>query len=179
MTDQGLEFTGEYDATQRNFDRLGPAVFAPVPQARVYNSANLSIASGAFSVLTFNTESYDEGDCHSTSSNTSALFAPVAGIYQINGQFLFDSTGGGSRTCKLRVNGATDIAFGGPFGFTYATAVNQPITVGTQYRMSAGDYVEMLAFQDSGAAKNVVASGVASPTLMFVRLAGFTAQVFD
>jgi hypothetical protein len=177
MTDGALEFTGQYDATQRNFDRLGPAVFAPVPQARVYNNADISVANTTSVALTFNSERWDEGDLHSTSSNTSRLTAPVAGLYVIGGHVRFEFGGlGGFRQATIRLNGSTVIAE------VLDTAVNTPgtgLSPTTTYRLAAGDYVELVVQQNSGGALNVDAQSNFSPEFWMARLAGFTAQVFD
>jgi hypothetical protein len=145
------------------------------PQARVYRDSNQSIPSGTPTAITFNQESYDNCGAHSTSADTSRLTAPIAGVYEIVGQFLFDSTGGGDRSGSIRLNGTTDIALLGTIGFTYAAAISQRISGSTQYRLEAGDYVELVASQATGAGRNVVASGEASPALMFVRLGSYGA----
>lgn len=175
----------EHRPTRENFESLDKdrvtvaarvtALEAAAPQARAYRSTSQSIPSGTPTAITLDQESYDLGveapsEHHSTSSNTSRLTCVIAGLYAIDGALLFDSTGGGDRSASIRLNGATDIVLGGAIGFTYAAAVNQRIPMSTQYRLAVGDYIELVASQASGVARNVVASGVASPYLAFARV---------
>jgi hypothetical protein len=176
-TQHSLEFTGEYGPVQRNFDKLGPAVFAPVPQARVYGDTSIAIGSGATTAIAFNSERWDEGNLHSTGSNTSRLTAPVTGLYMIGGHFRFAANSTGVREGHIRVNGSTFIAYAGDDD----PGAAQPsyFNLSTAYQLTAGDYVELTCFQNSGGNLDVVASAQSSPEFWMVRLAGFTAQVFD
>ena len=49
------------------------------PSCNVYNNANISIATGTNTALTFNSERYDNAAMHSTSSNTQRITAPTGG----------------------------------------------------------------------------------------------------
>jgi hypothetical protein len=177
VTDQALEFTGTYDEVQRNFDKLGPAVFSPVPNARVYNNANVALANNAEASVTFNTESFDEGDLHSTSSNTNRLTVAVAGLYALGASIRFAANATGYRYAYFRLNGATPI--GVAIAQTNSAAVDTVCAPTAIYRLDAGDWVEVRAYQNSGGALNLITSGVESPAFWIHRLSGFTQQVFD
>lgn len=133
-----------------------------VPHARVHNSTNLSIATASNVVLTFNSERWDADAMHSTSLNTGRLTAVRPGLHLLDAGVEFAaSAGGNERQIAFRLNGTT---------FIKASKVPRPtaalgstIGVSTHYRLAAGDYVEVLAYQDSGAALNVVASANYSP----------------
>lgn len=133
----------------------GDPLSTPVPQARVYNSAAISVANAtAYVILTFNSERYDEGGLHSTASNTSRLTAPTAGLYAIGAHVSYAPNGTGGRALILRKNGsvvldletAAATTFGG-----FPTAMS----IHTQARLAAGDYVEVGCYQSSGGALNV------------------------
>lgn len=142
-------------------------LFAAPPQARAFNSANISIPNNAVTALTFDSERHDTGALHSTSSNTGRLTAPSAGLYAIGACVRWNPTGGGTRQLYLRLNGATFIAE--QVGdFTSGAAVMQ--TIETQYRLAATDYVEVVVLQQSGGALNVLAFGNTSPEFWMARL---------
>lgn len=132
--------------------------------ARAYNSANISCASGAAVLLTFDSERYDTDTIHSTSSNTGRLTATTAGKYQITGQAAFATNATGARGLFIRLNGTTELAH-----------VRQPAVAGTDisilnvsttYDLAATDYLELLAYQTSGSTLNVSAFGNFSPEFM-------------
>jgi hypothetical protein len=125
-------------------------------RARVYNSSAISCGHGAYTYLTFNSEHFDHGAIHSTSSNTSRLTAPVNGWYLVGGWVVIAANGAGTRELSIFVNRAAP-AFGqhnmhGMLG-TYYVKLS---TCGILY-MSSGQYAELQVYQDSGGALNVIA----------------------
>lgn len=132
-----------------------------VPTVRAYNSAALSILdNGAFQALTLDSERWDTDAMHSTSSNTSRLTCVTPGVYDIVGHAEFASNATGARVLRVLLNGATPIAV----QTNPALSGNvHRLSVAAQYRLAAGDYVELQAFQNSGGALNVNASANHSP----------------
>lgn len=134
------------------------------PRCRLWNSANIShTTSGTLQALTFDTETYDVGGMHSTSVNTSRITVPTdgAGTYDIGGSIQWATNATGYREIAIRVNGTTIISYsrvpnsGGVDG--------SRVAIHTQYRLAVGDFVELLANQNSGGALNVVAGSLHSP----------------
>jgi hypothetical protein len=175
-----LEKLIDGSVTARNFDKLSRAVNHPTPQARVYNSGPPTISHNTTTALTFNSERFDHGDLHSTSSNTSRLTAPVAGLYSaapvaglysVGANFRFAANATGQRYGALRVNGSTVIAE--DMVLPGSAAVLPRLVLSTIWRLAAGDYVEVLAFQTSGGALDVETSSATSPEFWMVRLAGY------
>lgn len=129
---------------------------------RVYNNANISIAtSGTPQALTFNSERFDVFGLHSTSLNTGRLTAVRSGVYSIFGSIEYAANTTGQRFVFIMANGTTDIA-----------AVSQNATAGgyssflsisTNYYLSANEYVELVALQNSGGALNVLYTSSRSP----------------
>lgn len=117
--------------------------------ARVYNSANISIATSTWTTLTFDSEHYDTDGIHSTSTNTSRLTAKTAGRYYIWYGGFWDYNSAGGRVFELLVNGATGIAKENNRGDTHIFIVS------TIYDLAVGDYVEIRVFQDSGVSNNM------------------------
>ncbi len=129
--------------------------------ARVFNNAAISLTSGAVTALTFNSEHYDldtawtPSEWHSVASNTGRLTVPAAApnsYFFIFGcvQFAFHATG--DRLLRIRKNGATSI---GEVSCRSGSTISPALVVGVVDVLVAGDYVELLAYQDSGGALNV------------------------
>lgn len=133
------------------------------PACRVYNNAAIShTTSGTPQALTFNSERYDVGGSHSTSSNTGRLTVPSGGggVYYIFASIEFASNATGYRQVDIRLNGTSAILS------QMTPAINGTVTrlnVGGHYQLSAGDYVEVVVNQTSGGALNVQSSSPLSP----------------
>lgn len=136
-----------------------PDMLARVPHVRVFNSVALSIPHNAVTGLTFNSELYDStGTMHSTAANTGRLVAPIAGLYEIGAAGEWGlSAAGNLRQVEIRSSsgGRISIDRTGPTPGV-AGPCNNPAT---QWRMSAGDWVDFAVYQDSGAALNFGVGG--------------------
>lgn len=133
------------------------------PRCRVYNSASISLAHNTPTALTFDTETLDDGGLHSTSVNTSRITVPSdgAGWYSIGGCVRFAANTTGYREIKVQLNGATDLAI---MRVPNSGATDDVrVTIHTEYPLAVGDYVELVATQNSGGALNATAAGVYSP----------------
>ncbi len=122
--------------------------------ARVYSSANQSIADTTFTAITFNSELYDTSNFHSTSSdNTKIVFtADTEGKYHVGATVLY-GTSAGSGIVGIRLNGSTILAYAtGTLSGTFNAAVH----CSADYEFVAGDYIEVIAYQDSGGSLNSV-----------------------
>jgi hypothetical protein len=128
--------------------------------ARVYNSAVESIPTATLTALTFNSERYDNGGLHSTTTNTSRLTAQKAGKYLITGHLYWAYNATGLRRAYIRLNGATFIA---AVELTPGAAGENDMSVVTVYHLAAADYVELVVVQNSGGNLNVAATGNYSP----------------
>lgn len=135
--------------------------------ARVYNNASLVIPNATFTPLTFNTERYDTDNIHSTASNTSRLTCKTAGKYLITGNAYFAINATGRRLYRLLLNGATPIAQVSA-GLNNANRIYLVAT--TIWDMSVNDYVEFLAWQNSGGNLNVIADSALSPEFSMQRI---------
>lgn len=125
---------------------------------RVYNSADISVATGG-AYLTFDSERFDTNTMHSTSSNTGRITFTTAGKYVIGGSIEFASSAVGNRAIAIRLNGSTTIARHS----TVNIGAVQQLSIASEYDFAANDYIELFAFQDSGVAVNVNATSNLSP----------------
>lgn len=135
------------------------------PHARVYNSASINhTSSGSFVAVTFDSERYDVGGCHSTASNTSRLTIPSGedGKYRIGGTVVFAASTASDRGLGIMLNGTTYIA---QQVMTSNQAGSQPtvMQVSTDYALVAGDYVQLMAMQRSGGTLAMTAVSAYAP----------------
>lgn len=134
------------------------------PSCRAYNNANISISNGVLTVVTLNSERYDNAAVHSTASNTSRFTIPTggAGKYVFLGNITYATNGTGVRAANALLNGATTITRN-TTASAAAAIYGTELSFCTVYALSAADYVEMQAFQSSGGALNVESNPNATP----------------
>jgi hypothetical protein len=138
--------------------------------ARVFHNASQSLSSGVSTALAFNSERFDSHAFHSTTSNHSRLTVPanLGGKYLITGSLQWDSSAAGNyRTAIILLNGATPIAADSRAPVS-GLETFQHLT--TLYSLDAGDYVQLMALQDSGGALDVEGANNYSPEFALVRL---------
>ena len=136
------------------------------PHCRVYKSTATSIATATATALTFNSERYDVGGCHSTSSNTGRLTVPSgeAGKYLAGFHGSWDVNGTGYRQAYIRLNGTTIIGVDTKMAVTGAGTEHSVVT---EYALVAGDYLEVVVTQTSGGALNMESASAYSPEFWF------------
>jgi hypothetical protein len=143
-----------YDGT--NFQLVGSDSFGIAPAVRVYKSAQQNISNGSQTVLTFSDEAFDTDNMHDNVTNNSRLTVNKAGLYLIKGQANYGSSATGRRQTSLTKNGTLAL------GSTEAPAVSGSDTiqqVTALAKLAANDYIELTAYQTSGAGMNIGTSG--------------------
>ncbi len=117
--------------------------------ASVYNSTNQSIPNASLTALTFNSEFFDVGGYHSTTTNTDRFTIPTgrAGYHTVLVQICWGDNTTGRRTVRLIKNGSTAIYAGDVFAQT-GTSVSNLINW-TGY-LAEGDYISLQGYQNSG-----------------------------
>lgn len=135
--------------------------------ARVYHSANQSILNNTLTALAFDSERVDTDTIHDTATNNSRLTCKTAGVYSISGTAEYANNVTGNRELAVRLNGTTYIA---AIKYPAATLLTSLVVIETKYALVVNDYVELIAFQDSGGALNVTASANYSAEFMMARL---------
>jgi hypothetical protein len=156
-------FTTGAIVTESQLDTLSDDItfLANPPKCRVYNSANISVAtSGVVQYLTFNSERFDTDSMHSTAVNTGRITFTTAGTYLVGANVQFASNATGFRDCFIRRNGTTSVAY---TRMANAGATVCIVPVQCVAAFSAGDYIEIGVQQSSGGALNVEAATEYSP----------------
>jgi hypothetical protein len=119
--------------------------------ASVSDSAGTSIPNNTLTAITFDSEAFDRGACHSTVSNTSRITVPTggAGIWLITAVVGYPSGAGTLRVAEIRRNGVNLVAF---VQIPPVSGSGTMVPIAAVYSLSDADYVELLAQQDSGGA---------------------------
>jgi hypothetical protein len=150
----GMDAAGQARPLQTDSaGRLVVVTQRPVVGARVTNTADLSIPSGAWTGLTFNSEVTDSDALHSLTAEPGRLTAPSAGTFLVGGGVTLDSASSGRRGLAVQLNGGNDLVL------SVVPAVSGGYTrlaVCTLVQLAAGDYLTLRVFQDSGAALNAL-----------------------
>lgn len=123
---------------------------------RVTNTAAQAIATATATVLTFDTEAYDDDTMHSTGSNTGRITFTTAGRYHVGAVATFDTHATGFRIYSIRLNGTTTITKDRRPGSSTG-ALSASISV--DYNFAANDYVEVVVYQDSGGNLDILNTG--------------------
>ena len=168
-------------AAQMNNIKAANDFWALTPRAYVYQSSVTSVANSAASwtLLPMQAEVFDivqSGDSpmHDTTTDPSRVYIRTTGKYEINGQVQIVLNSAGYRAAQVRLNAAGSGSGGTQLALNVVDAssaalVSLPIPT-VEYDLTAGDYVEMFAQQNSGGALNtIVGAGV---TFLRVKLTG-------
>lgn len=138
------------------------------PACQLRRAASLTVSTGTWTAVTFNeADYYDPYGMHSPTSNPTRITIPsgAAGVYLLTATF--DWAGGAPGTlasCRFLVGGATIIGENG---------VSNNATSGcasTHWSFSAGDYVEMQVFQNSGSSRTLFGGSAFAPLFSAVWL---------
>ena len=123
-----------------------------IPAARVLEQSEQLVCRDASTLIPWDVEAYDTADLHSTSTNTSRLTAPVAGIYRVSATIAWDDadTTGARQLILLQTTPSP------PNSSVYSELaqasalpeVTQDIS--TDLKLAAGDYVEIYARKEDG-----------------------------
>lgn len=128
--------------------------------ARAYHNADQTLTNNTAIALALNSERYDTDTIHDTVTNNSRLTCHTAGKYDIKGNGRIAANATGDRYLSIRLNGTTTIAI------TYMKSPGASIlilSVACDYQLAVNDYVELVAFQNSGGDINLEAIGNYSP----------------
>lgn len=122
------------------------------PAVLCVSASSQTINNNTETAITFDAaDVFDTDNMHNPSSNPSRITIQTAGAYLFIGSGTWASgSGSGTRQLYLRVNGTSTIV-GSYVLFRQSTTTDAPglITAGVAL-LSAGQYVELIAYQDSG-----------------------------
>ena len=145
------------DDTKMNTVRDALLFLLDPPQCQAYNTTAPSIASNAVTpqAVTLDVETYDNDNIHSTGGSTNRFTIVTPGTYEVNAQVVFAANSTGMREVRTVKNGSTP-----PLGRVVVTPGAQVCVAqisGVLMPFSAGDTLDLMALQNSGAALALVA----------------------
>jgi len=119
------------------------------------DTAAQSISNNTNTGINFNNEVYDVGSMHDNAVNNNRITIPAngAGLYSFSAQVTFEASLTGRREVSIYKNGAvlaTSRLINNAGGFQAV------LNVAVQDQSSANDYYEVIVFQDTGGALNVI-----------------------
>jgi hypothetical protein len=124
------------------------------PTARLTHSATQSATTSTYTAHLFNTETFDTDGIHSTSVNTSRFTIVTTGKYRLSGAIGWAGNATGRRIQAWYKNGV--IISGGAIAAVATSASSIVLGAPTiTAQLTAGDYVELFGWQDSGGALNM------------------------
>jgi hypothetical protein len=149
-----------------------------MPSVKVYHNATQSLTSGTETALAFNTELWDTaGNAASTQhdnvTNNSRLTCRYGGIYQVTASAEFAASATGSRALYFRVDGTASQYLGAVNTSSVLSAVTVTLNLTSLLSLAVNNYVQVIAFQNSGGALNVNAGTALAPyvcSFMMVRV---------
>jgi len=143
------------------------AKLAAQPSARVFHSISQSVANTTLTVAAFDSEHFDTDTIHDTATNNSRLTCKTAGRYIIIANIRYSPNVTGDRYAQIRLNGTTVLGY--ELCRAAATA-DTMLLVSTLDSLAVNDYVEVIAYQDSGVSLNLTSDATFSPKFMMIRV---------
>jgi hypothetical protein len=136
---------------------------------RLRHTVNQSIPNNTWTVLAFDVEVFDNDGLHSNTVNNSRITIQHAGVYVLVTHVAFATNATGFRGLTFRRSGAAVYL---SFGYQVAVSGNETRLVATTiWQFSAGDYIEVMAYQNSGGALNAIGNATHSPVFAVARIA--------
>lgn len=131
-----------------------PASGSTFVGARATGNSNQSIPNNTFTAITWNTDLIDTDAIHDTSTNSERFTVPSgkAGKWFITSRCTFAGDNGGERRLAIYKNAATTLT---DFRTSAEGTTGQSLTVNSIYDLVVGDYLQIMAYQDTGGALNI------------------------
>lgn len=130
------------------------------PSLELRQTSAQTLTTGVAAALTYTTEDVDSSGMHSNVSNTSRATSVYPGWYRGSGGMYYANNATGVRACQWRVNG-TDISGSASGTVAFGGGNDTNVVFRTKlFFLNVNDFLEQVAFQNSGGNLNTVASGV-------------------
>lgn len=137
---------------------------------RVYDNGNQSIANGTSVAVAFGVENFDTDTMHDTSTNNTRITAKTAGTYIIYGNVRWYDGTTGQRQLTIRLNGSTIV---GQIQTAPAISGATEQVIVCMWQLDVDDYVELVMYQNTGSALNMMAAAGLSPIFGALKIASY------
>lgn len=142
------------------------------PAVTVYRNSNLSLTNNTETVVTWSAAA-DDNDVMWAGGAPTRLTCKTAGLFLGTSGVWFAANATGQRYGYLRKNGSGGVgnagiksAIRGANAAAASTTLELPFFV----QLAVNDYIELIVYQDSGGALNVIGVGVESTSLSLLRV---------
>lgn len=142
---------------------IDPAFIRPL--VRVRRTSNQSIPDNTTTAVSFDTAVFDPTTMWVIGSPT-RLTILTAGLYLMGGCTSWEANATGTRELAFRVNGTTELESQDNRPDSGSVALQQALSY--LWFFDPGDFVELIARQESGGARNLVTQAVYSTVLWMV-----------
>lgn len=142
------------------------------PICRARQTVAQSQANGVSTSIVLDTEDVDSSGMHSTSTNSNRFTAVYPGWYEGAGNFSWAANATGSRILSWNTNGGAVNGSGSDFPAASATQSNRLASPVVFLFLNVADWMELLPFQNSGAALNSAVAGSEQPTVQVKWISG-------
>lgn len=114
------------------------------PFCDVDSSSSTSLTANTATLISYDTENFDNDGMHSTTTNPSRIICQTLGVFTLHYYWRVSSVSG-TQTLNLRLNSGGSSSGGSSLSTTTYTGVNQIERTLTYNFANIGDYVEMFA----------------------------------
>jgi hypothetical protein len=125
--------------------------------ASAFHSSAQSLSNDAFTAVNFTSESFDTDNFHDNSTNNTRFTVPSgkAGKYLITFGVRYANNGTGRRIIGVRKNGTTYQPNTIEFPGSSVSGCEPGATVSAIVDLAVNDYLELMAYQNSGGSLNI------------------------
>ena len=148
LTQPSIGSTGWGAAVNTNFAAIQAALNNPTCRCGYSSSTSITNNTYAVAIAFDGTDAFDTDSMHDPSSDNSKIFINTTGIYLVGGMVSFALNGSGRRYLELFTNGSAVITNTQVDPDTDGNPTN--IGISTIWSFSAGDWVQLRAYQNSG-----------------------------
>jgi len=141
------------------------------PAAQVVSTVAQSIANNTGTALVWNTETFDSKFMVDLAGNPTRITFSDTGLYVVGASFGFAINATNQRQGFLRINGDTNLRVATSTIDAAANSIQTDFSLAGSWLAAPGDYVECMAFQNSGGALSTLALPQ-QPRMVAVRVSG-------
>lgn len=139
------------------------------PSPRASRSTNQSIANATDASIDFDGVNSDAWGSWASGANSARLYACIPGRYMAVGQATFEAHATGFRRLWIEKDGTSTVGRVDQISIGAGSAMWVNVT-SQPFTMAPGEYIRLMARQNSGGALNVVNSSTYSPSLSLIYL---------
>lgn len=151
---------------QRGTTDLDAAGGGSLPHARARRTTLLSVATSTVTAVPFEAEPLDTSGFFDVAAPTRLTIpAGQGGVYQVGWNLRWAANGTGTRVSWLRPNASATLSYGSAIAAGNGVLAHSGVAV---VPLVAGDYLELMVHQDSGAALDIQASPDADYTYLWL-----------